>query len=429
MQLRYAYRLDPMPAQRIALAKAFGCARVVFNDALRARQDAYAAGLPCPSGGELSKRIITEAKKTPERAWLGEVSAVVLQQALADLNTAYRNFFTSLTGKRKGPKAAPPRFRSRKDNRQAIRFTRNAKFAITAGGKLRLPKIGDVTVHWSRPLPAEPSSVTVIKDAAGRYFASFVIQVGEQPLTPVESEAGIDLGLSHFAVLSDGRKIDSPRFLRRAEKKLKRLQRALARKQPGSNNRTRARLAVARQHARVTDARRNFHHQLSTKLIRDNQAIHVEDLAINGLARTSLAKSVHDVGWSSFLAMLEYKARLYGRTFHRIDRWFPSSRQCSTCGTVTDSMPLNVRSWACTCGAIHDRGSRPPRQPPSALTAHRPRPRRPAGRMAGRSYWRESSVPKSPRKHGMSAWSTVGHSEVIGRRERSARGWLRRSPI
>ncbi|MEV5747181.1 transposase [Actinoallomurus sp. NPDC052308] len=278
MQLRYAYRLYPTPAQSIALARAFGCARVVFNDALRARRDTHTAGLPYLSDGELSKLIITEAKKTPERAWLGEVSAVALQQALADLNTAYRNFFTSVTGKRKGPKVASPRFRSKKDNRQAIRFTRNAKFAVTPGGKLCLPKIGDVAVRWSRQLPSEPSNVTVIKDASGRYFASFVVQVGEQPLPPADAESGIDLGLSHFAILSDGRKISSPRFLRRAEKRLKRLQRALARKQPGSRNRVKARLTVARQHAKVTDARRQFHHRLSTELIRDNQAIYVENL-------------------------------------------------------------------------------------------------------------------------------------------------------
>ncbi|WP_433351842.1 RNA-guided endonuclease InsQ/TnpB family protein [Microtetraspora malaysiensis] len=355
MQLRYNLRLYPTPGQRQALARAFGCARVVFNDGLRARQEAHDAGLPYIRDGELSTRVITEAKKTPQRSWLGEVSAVVLQQALAELNIAYRNFFASVTGKRKGPKVAPPRFRSRKDNRQTIRFTKNARFSITAGGKLRLPKIGDVDVRWSRSLPAEPSSVTVVKDSAGRYFASFVVEVAEQPLPPVEPEAGIDLGLSAFAVLSDGRKVDAPRFLRRAEKKLKKLQRALSRKEKGSNNRAKARQVVARQHAKVADARREFHHQLSTQLIRDNQAIYVEDLAVAGLARTRLAKSVHDAGWSAFVGMLEYKARLYGRDFHRINRWFPSSKQCSECGTVTATMPLNVRSWTCPCGAAHDR--------------------------------------------------------------------------
>jgi putative transposase len=175
VQLGYNYRLYPAPGQRAALARAFGCARVVFNDALRARHEAHQAGQPYPTGADLSARL-TAAKATPERSWLSDVSAVVLQQALADLNAAYRNYFASLTGERKGRRAGPPTFRSRKDTRQAVRFTRNARFSITPGGKLRLPKIGDIPVRWSRLLPSQPSSVTVITDPAGRYLASFVIQ-------------------------------------------------------------------------------------------------------------------------------------------------------------------------------------------------------------------------------------------------------------
>jgi IS605 OrfB family transposase len=302
-----------------ALARAFGCARVVFNDGLRARQDAYDAGLPYITDRELSARL-TAAKATPERAWLGEVSAVVLQQALADLNAAYRNFFASVTGKRTGPKVALPRFRTRKDRRQAIRFTANARFKVLPNGKLRLPKIGDVPVRWSRSLPSEPSSVTVTRDAADRYFASFVVETPAYALPEAGSVTGIDLGLTYFAVLSDGRKVASPQFLRRAESKLRRAQRELARKQKGSRNRAKARMRVARVYARVADARRDFHHQLSTELIRDNQAIAVEDLAVSGLARSRLAKSVRDAGWSAFIGMLEYKARLYGREFRRIGR-------------------------------------------------------------------------------------------------------------
>ena len=220
MQLRYKYRLYPSPGQQQALARAFGCARVVFNDALAARRDAHEAGLPYLTDAELSARLAA-AKATPERAWLGEVSSVVLQQALADLNAACRNFFASLKGRRRGGKAGPPRFRSRKDRRQAIRFTRNARFTVTPGLKLRLPKIGDVPVRWSRSLPGVPSSVIVIKDAAGRYFASFVVEAGDDLLPEAAAETGIDLGLTHFAVLSDGCKIASPRFLCRAERKLR----------------------------------------------------------------------------------------------------------------------------------------------------------------------------------------------------------------
>ncbi|URM97122.1 transposase [Actinomadura madurae] len=355
MQLRYQFRLYPTPGQQQLLARAFGCARVVFDDALRVRQQAHAAGLPYVSDGDLSKQVITQAKKTGQRAWLGEVSAVVLQQALADLSTAYRNFFASVSGKRNGRKVSPPRYRSRKDRRQAIRFTRNARFTVTAGGRLRLPKIGDVRVRWSRDLPSAPSSVTVIKDAAGRYFASFVVETAGEPLPEVAAEVGIDLGLTHFAVLSDGRKISSPRFLRRAERRLRKAQQALSRKQKGSANRRKAVAKVARLHVRVVDARRDHHHKLSTRLIRDNQAVYVEDLAVNGLAGTRLAKSLHDAGWSTFVGMLEYKAKRHGRTFAKVDRWFPSSKLCSACGAVAESMPLSVREWACPCGTVHDR--------------------------------------------------------------------------
>ena len=355
VRLRYNYRLYPTPGQQQLLAQAFGCARVVFNDGLRARQQARDNGDKYVSDGDLSKQVITNAKTTPERAWLGEVSSVVLQQALADLNVAYRNFFASISGKRRGRKVAPPRFRSRKDSRQAIRFTKNARFAVLVNGRLRLPKIGDVPVRWSRQLPAEPSSVTVIKDAGGRYFASFVVQTTHEPLPATVSEVGIDLGLTHFAVLSDATKVTAPTFLRRAARKLRRLQQDLSRKQRGSQNRKKAVVKVARAHARVADTRRDWQHKLSTRIIRDNQAVYVEDLCVVGLGRTRLAKSVHDAGWASFTAMLEYKAARYGRTYAKVDRFFPSTRMCSDCGRINEKMALDVRSWTCPCGSTHDR--------------------------------------------------------------------------
>lgn len=361
MQLRYNFRAYPTKGQANSLARAFGCARVVFNDGLRARQEAHAAGLAYIKDTDLQKQVITAAKRTEERAWLGEVSSVVLVQSLRDLHTAYRNFFSSVTGKRKGPKVAPPRFKSKRDNKQSIRLTSNG-FSLRDNGTLYVAKVGDLKIKWSRPLPAAPTSVTVTKDAADRYWVSFVVETDPEIIEildfsgPLDTETGIDLGLGHFAVMADGSKVDSPKFLRRAEKKLKRMQKALSRCAKGSNNRAKARKKVARQHARVADQRREFHHQLSTSIIRETQAVYVEDLAVKGLARTNLAKSVHDAGWSSFVTMLEYKALKHGRYFGKIGRFEPTSQVCSNCGIKDGPKPLSVREWTCgDCETVHDR--------------------------------------------------------------------------
>ncbi|WP_318216560.1 RNA-guided endonuclease TnpB family protein [Streptomyces sp. SCL15-6] len=355
MQLRYNYRAYPDATQRRALARAFGCARVVWNDCLRARKQAHTAELAYVTSAELSRVRITQAKRTEERAWLAEVSAVVLQQSLRDLDAAYKNFFDSLKGKRAGRKVGPPRYKSKKDTRQSIRLNTNA-FSLTDDGRVYVAKVGNLKVKWSRRLPATPSSLTVTKDSSGRYFLSFVVDTATDVLPELDTDAGIDLGLSTFAVLSDGRKIDSPRFLRRAEKKLKGLQRELSRKQNGSSNRAKARIKVARQHAKVADRRRDWQHKASTRIIRDNQAVFVEDLAVSCLGRTRLAKSVHDAGWAAFVGMLEYKAALYGRTFATVDRAFPSSQVCSACGFRDGPKPLSVRRWTCgACGTVHDR--------------------------------------------------------------------------
>ncbi|WP_461018984.1 RNA-guided endonuclease InsQ/TnpB family protein, partial [Streptomyces daliensis] len=355
MQLRYNYRAYPDAAQCRALARAFGCARVVWNDCLRDRREAHAAGLPYVTSAELSRLRITQAKRTGERAWLAEVSAVVLQQSLRDLDAAYKNFFDSVTGKRQGRRVGPPRYKSKKDARQSVRLNANA-FSLPGDGRVYVAKVGHLKIRWSRPLPADPTSVTVTKDSSGRYFLSFVVETEPDILPALGTEAGIDLGLSVFAVLSDGSRIASPRFLRRAEKKLKRLQRELSRKAKGSKNRAKARARVARQHARVADRRRDFHHKASTRIIRENQAVYVEDLAVAGLGRTRLGKSVHDAGWSAFTGMLEYKTAQHGRTFTRVDRAFPSSQLCSACGVRDGPKPLHVRQWTCgACGTVHER--------------------------------------------------------------------------
>jgi IS605 OrfB family transposase len=363
MLVRYRYRINPIPSQRQALARAFGCARVVYNDGLRLRQDAYKAGLPYVSDARLLHQVTTAAKLREDRAWLGEVSAVVLQQSVADLNRAYRHYFRALA-KVKAARAAgrrvrlehhKPRYKTRRSG-QAVRFTNNSGFRLLADGRLSLPKIGNLKLRWSRPLPAEPSSVTVTLDSAGRYHASFVVEVRETPLPATKTAVGVDLGLSTFAALSDGRKEASPRWLRQREKTLRRSQRNMSRKQQGSKNREKARRRVARLQVKAADGRRDFHHQLSTRLIREHQTVCVESLNVAGLGRSNLAKSIHDAAWGQFMAMLAYKAKLYGRTVIKVNKWFPSSQRCSTCGHRDGPKPLKVRTWSCRgCGVTHDR--------------------------------------------------------------------------
>ncbi|SEL48346.1 RNA-guided endonuclease InsQ/TnpB family protein [Streptacidiphilus jiangxiensis] len=353
MQLRYNYRAYPDTAQCTALAQAFGCARVVWNDCLRVRKEALAAGLPYVSSAVLSKTHITQAKRTPERSWLADVSAVVLQQSLRDLDAAYKNFFDGQQGKR--PRVGEPRYKSKRDTRQSIRLNANS-FSLRDNGTVYVAKVGDLSVRWSRPLPAAPTSLTVTKDSSGRYFLSFVVDTDADVLPESSIETGVDLGLAAFAVLADGRTIDSPRFLRRAEKKLKRLRRDLSRKEKGSRNRAVARAKVARQCARVADRRRDWHHKHSTQIIRENQAVYVEDLAVSTLGRTRLGGSVYDAGWAQFVRMLEYKAVKHGRYFARIGRFEPTSQRCSTCGVKDGPKPLSVRTWTCgACGTAHDR--------------------------------------------------------------------------
>jgi IS605 OrfB family transposase len=366
VQLRYRYRMEPTAKQREALAKAFGCARVVWNDGLRLREDAYQAGLPFIPDADLMRLVTTEAKQTPERRWLSEVSAVILQQSVADLHRAYRNYFRAVAefkaARAPGEKAVlrvhRPRFKS-KHHGQAVRFTANSRFRVLPNGRLRLPKVGEVRIRWSRPLPADPSSVTVTLDRAGRYHASFVVKVAGVSLPAVESAVGIDLGLTTFAALSTGEKVVNPRWLRQRERALRRSQRNMSRKQNGSRNQEKARRRLARQHAKAADARRDFHHQLSTRLIRENQAVYVETLNIAALGRSALAKSLADAGWSQFTRMLVYKASMAGRTIIKVDRWHPSSQLCSSCGGRTGPVGLSdlrVRTWTCEgCGIAHDR--------------------------------------------------------------------------
>jgi putative transposase len=352
VKVRYRYRIYPQPEQQEALARVFGCARTVFNDCLRLREECRATGEKI-TDTEVQRRVITLAKLTQERAWLSGVASVALVQACQDARRAYRNWFDSLSGIRKGRRIGRPRFRSKR-GRQSIRLTRNG-FALH-GTRLYVAKVGDLKVRWSRPLPSEPSSVTVLMEADGRYYASFVVERDAILLPACSHEVGIDVGLNRLAVTSDGEVIANPRFLRAKERHLARAQRALSRKRRGSANRVKARRRVAVLHRKVRETRLDYAHKTALRLVRDNQAIYAEDLAVSGLARTRLAKSVYDAGWAQLLRLVEEKAIQYGRTFGRIGRFEPTSQVCSACGTNGGPKPLSVRAWSCSaCGNVHDR--------------------------------------------------------------------------
>jgi putative transposase len=350
---RYRYRLYPHPHQQVALAKAFGCARVVWNDALAKSRELYASGEKT-SYPVLAKLCITQAKQTPQRSWLSDPSNVVLQQSVRDLDLAYRNWWASLKGKRKGPKVQAPRFKKRR-GAQSIRFMSHV--FRTGERSLMLSKIGPVPIEWSRSLPSEPSSVTVIRDASGRYFASFVVDVEPTPLPANGKAVGIDLGLASLAVTSDGEKIAPPKFLRSALKRLRRLQRNLKRKQRGSKRLAAARRKVAAIHASIADKRLDFLHQLSTRIIRENQAVVLEDLNVSGMLKNKrLARSIADAGWRQFRILLESKAEQYDRQVVVINRWLPTSQVCSACGHHDGKKELSIREWQCpSCGTVHDR--------------------------------------------------------------------------
>ncbi|KVN29237.1 transposase [Burkholderia pyrrocinia] len=344
----YRFRFYPTPEQAVMLARTFGCARFVYNHMLRMRSDAWQQRQERVGYHETSAAL-TALKRTPEHGWLNEVSSVPLQQALRHLQTAFANFFVK--------RARYPNFR-RKDGAQSAGYTASA--FRWDGTSLKLAKMeAPLAIRWSRRIPsgAKVTTVTVSKDTAGRYHVSLLCDDVVCAKSAATGRVGIDFGLTDFVVLSTGEKIAAPNAFRKNEARLAKLQRRLSRKQKGSANRRKARLKVARMHARTADARRDFLHKLSTRLINENQVIAIESLAIRHMLKNRrLAKSIGDAGWSEFVRQLTYKAKWYGRTLIGIDRWYPSSKRCAECGHTVASLPLKVRAWDCpACGITHDR--------------------------------------------------------------------------
>lgn len=348
MKARYQHRFYPTAQQRVSLAQLFGCVRVAWNDALAICKQAD----KLPGYNKLSA-LLTQSKKNEDREWLKSVSSVPLQQSIRNLDVAYRNFFNSHNGKRKGGKVGSPNFKKKTDQ-QSAEFTK-AAFSIK-DGEVYLAKIGDLQPIWSRELPSEPSSVTVIKDCANRYFLSFVVEIQPVQLNAKNQSIGIDLGIKTFAVMSNGEKAWSPNY-RTIDCKVRKLQKKLARQQKGSNRRNITRLRIAKLHNQITDLRKDFLHKLSTKIVSENQTIVLEDLNVSGMVKNrKLSRAISQQGWREFRTLCETKSEKFGRNFQVISRWEPTSQICSDCGFRWGKVDLSIRSILClNCGTEQDR--------------------------------------------------------------------------
>jgi putative transposase len=342
----YKYRFYPTAEQQKVLAQTFGCCRFVYNWGLSTRKMAYFQHGQRMYYNDLAAMLPVLKEQYP---WLRDASAVPLQQALRHLDRAFVNFFEG--------HADYPTWKSKR-NEQSATYAANA--FTWDGQTLTLAKMdAPLSIVWHRPLPngCKPSSVTITKDSANRYFVSILLKEEIKPLPIVKKMVGLDLGIKAMVALSTGETMGNPKYFAQDEKKLAKAQRRHARKQKGSKNRAKARLKVARLHARITDRRRDYQHQLSTRIVHENQVICVESLAVKHMVKNhALAKAISDVGWGEFVRQLDYKARWYGRTLVKIDQWYPSSKTCHACKHVLDALSLDIREWVCpACGVAHDR--------------------------------------------------------------------------
>jgi putative transposase len=347
-QRAFKYRFYPTPEQETLLRRTIGCTRLVYNRALAARTEAWYERQE-RIGYVESSALLTIWKKEDELSFLNEVSCVPLQQGLRHLQKAFGNFWAG--------RAKYPTFK-KKRNGGSAEFTKSA-FKFKDGQVFIAKSSEPLPIVWSRNLPdgSEPSTITVKLSPAGRWTVSLLVDVEIEPLPKSPNSVGIDLGITSLVALSTGEKVANPKGFKAKRRKLRKAQKALSRKVKGSNNRYKARLKVAKVHAEISDARQDFLHKLTTRLVRENQTIAVEDLAVKNMVKNrKLSQAISDASWGELVRQLEYKSGWYGRNFVKIDRWFPSSKRCGHCGHVVEKLPLNIREWDCPeCGTKHDR--------------------------------------------------------------------------
>lgn len=345
MYQAFKYRIYPTSAQQLALAKSFGCCRWFWNYSLNLCHETYRNTGKSLSRGAIQK-MLPQLKK--EYEWLKtDTYSQCLQVVALNLSNAYKNFFEK--------QAILPRFKS-KNGKQSISFPQNVKFD---GDYLKLPKIGLIYCRCHRNFEGTIKTVIVSKNPDGKYFASVVIDDNqEHPEISTDGKAvGIDLGLNHFCITSDGSKYNNPKHIAKHVKNLKRKQQQLARKQKGSHTRNKARIKVAKVQGKIARCREDFLHKLSRKIVNENQVIAVENIHVKGMVRNhNLAASISDSSWGILSTMLSYKANRVGKVYIEVERFFPSSKTCHVCLNQVESLPLDMSRWTCEhCQSTHDR--------------------------------------------------------------------------
>jgi putative transposase len=339
----YKYRLYPNKEQQEYFAKCFGCTRFIYNRMLSDKIEYYK---------ETKQKLNnTPAQYKKEFEWLKEVDSLALANAQMNLQKAYNNFF-------KRPEVGFPKFKSKKNHYYSYTTNNQGGNIYVSDRYIKLPKIGLARVKRHRTFDGVIKSVTVSQTPSGKYYVSVLVECEEQEKVPQsDNKIGIDLGIKEFAITSDGKKIENPKFLKKSENRLRKLQKDLSRCQKGSKNRKKCRIKVAKQHEKITNQRKDFLHKLSKRIIDENQVICLENLKVkNMLGNHKLAKSISDVSWSEFVRQLEYKADWYGREVIKIDTFYPSSQICSHCGHKDGKKELSVREWICPkCRTYHDR--------------------------------------------------------------------------
>ena len=347
MKVKHRFRFYPDPRQAQALERLFGCVRWVYNRALALRKQAFQESGTALSYGQ-SSAALTLWKRDEALRWLKEPSCVPLQQALRHLEAAYSNFFKK--------RARYPTFKTKRSPKQCAEFTASAFAWDQQNQRLSVAKIGRLKIRWSRVIKTRPSSVSITKDAAGRYFVTLTVQEERSKLPPTGSAVGIDLGIKAIATLSTGEVMAPLNPLRGKLRALRRAQKTLNRRLKGSSRYNRQRLKVARLHARVADSRKDYLDKMSTDLVRRFGTIAIEDLCVRGMVRNPrLARSIADASLGQFRRMLEYKCAWYGRRLWVVDRFEPTSKRCAVCGEINRRLSLADRVWVCACGARHER--------------------------------------------------------------------------